>query len=107
MERAMPLHLNAFQIAALETYSNGEFSHLTSVPIAEFETSLARCGDTLLHFILHELSAAEGCHTLSDAILRLASAAEAIDAIIDTLHDARHKTSPQPSDGEKTRQRET
>jgi hypothetical protein len=103
----MTLHLNAFQIAALETYSNGVFSYLASVPIAEFETSLARCGDILLHFILHELSATEGCHTRSDAILRLASAAEAIDAIIDTLHDARHETSPQPSDGEKTRQRET
>ena len=103
----MILHLNAFQITALEIYSNGEFSYLTTIPIAEFETSLARCGDTLLLFILRELSATEGCHTRSDAILRLASAAEAIDAIIDTLHDARHETSPQPSDGEKTRQRET
>ena len=82
---------NAFQIAVLETYSNGEFSYLASVPIAEFETSLARCGDTLLHFILHELSPTEGCHTRSDAILRLASAAEAIDAITVTLHAARHE----------------
>ena len=103
----MTMPLNAFQITALETYSNGEFSYLTSVATAEFETVLARCGDTLLHFILRELSTTEGCHTRSDAILRLASAAEAIDAIIDTLHDARHDTSPQPSDGEKTRQRET
>ncbi len=102
----MTLHLNAFQTAVLETYSNGEFSYLASVPIAEFETSLARCGDTLLHFILHELSASDGCHTRSDAILRLASAAEEIDTIIGTLHSARHETS-QPSDGEKTRQRET
>jgi hypothetical protein len=61
----------------------------------------------LLQFILYKLSATEGCHTRSDAILRLAKAAEEIDAIIDTLHDARHDTSPQPSDGEKTRQRET
>jgi len=68
-------------------------------PNRRFETSLARCGDTLLHFILHELSTTKDCHTRSDAILRLASAAEAIDAIIDTLHDARHETSPQPSDG--------
>ena len=66
----MTFHLNAFQIAVLETYSNGEFSYLASVPIAEFETSLARCGDTLLHFILHELSTTKGCHTRSDAILR-------------------------------------
>ncbi len=103
----MTMPLNAFQIAPLETYSNGEFSYLASVPITEFETSLARCGDTLLHLILHELSPTEGCHTRSDAILRLASAAEAIDAIVDTLHAARHETSPQPSDGETTRQRET
>ena len=103
----MTSHLNAFQIAALETYSNGEFSYLASVPIGEFETSLARCGDTLLHFILHELSPTEGCHTRSDAILQLASAAEEIDTIVGTLHNARHETSPQPSDGEKTRQRET
>ena len=103
----MTMPLNAFQIAALETYSNGEFSYLTSVPIAEFETSLARCGDTLLLFILRELSATEGCHTRSDAILRLATAAEEIDTIIGTLHNARHETSPQPSDGETTRQGET
>ena len=42
----MTLHLNAFQTAALETYSNGEFSYLASVPFPEFETSPARCGDT-------------------------------------------------------------
>ncbi|MGO9232571.1 MAG: hypothetical protein ACLP4V_00180 [Methylocella sp.] len=89
----MTSHLNAFQIAALETYSNGEFFYLTSVPIGEFETSLARCGDTLLQFILHELSTTEGCHTRSDAILRLAGAAEEIDMIVATLHNARHETS--------------
>ena len=103
----MTMPLNAFQIAALETYSNGEFSYLTTIPIAEFETALARCGDTLLLFILRELSATEGCHKRSDAILRLATAAEEIDTIIGTLHNARHETSPQPSDGETTRQRET
>jgi hypothetical protein len=107
----MTFHLNTFQITALETYSNGEFSYLASVPSPDFETSLVRCGDILLQFILYKLSATEGCHTRSDAILRLAKAAEEIDAIIDTLHDARHDarhdTSPQPSDGEKTRQRET
>ncbi len=98
--------LNAFQIAALETYSNGEFSYLTTVPIGEFEISLARCGDTLLLFILRELSTTEGCHTRSDAILRLASAAEEIDTIVATLHNARDETSPPPNGGEKTTQRE-
>ena len=102
----MTMLLNAFQITALETYFNGEFSYLTSVPTAEFETVLARCGDTLLHFILRELSPTEGCHTRSDAILRLASAAEEIDTIVASLHNARHETSPQPSDGEKTTQGE-
>ena len=58
-------------------------------------------------FILRELSTTEGCHTRSDAILRLASAAEEIDTIVGTLHNARHETSPQPNDGEKTRQGET
>jgi hypothetical protein len=103
----MTLHLNAFQIAVLETYSNGEFSYLTSVPIGEFETSLARCGDTLLHFILRELSTTEGCRTRSDAILRLASAAEEIDTIVAALHNARHETSPPPTGGERTSQGET
>jgi len=35
-----------------------------------------------------ELSTTEGCHTRSDAILRLASAAEEIDTIVATLHNA-------------------
>ena len=103
----MTLHLNAFQITALEIYSNGEFSYLTSVPTAEFEISLARCGDTLLHFILCELSTTDGCHARSDAILRLASAAEEIDTIVATLHNAQHETSPPPNDGKKPRQGES
>jgi len=103
----MTMPLNAFQITALETYSNGEFSYLTSVPTAEFETVLARCGDTLLLFILRELSTTEGCHTRSDAILRLASAAEEIDTIVATLHNAQHETSPPPNDGKKSRQGES
>ncbi len=103
----MTTHLNAFQIAALEAYSDGEFSYFAAVPIAEFETSLARCGDTLLQFILHELSTTEGCHTRSDAILRLAGAAEEIDTIVAMLHNARHETSLQPNNGEKTSQGET
>ncbi len=103
----MILHLNAFQITALETYSNCEFSYLALVPIGEFETSLARCGDTLLHFILHELSPTEGCHTRSDAILRLADAAEEIDTIVATLHNAQHETSSPPNDGKKSRQGES
>jgi len=80
--------LNAFQMTALETYANGEFSYLASVPPQDFDTSLERCGDSLLTFILHELSPAEGCQTLSAAILRLASAAEEIDTVIDRLHAA-------------------
>ncbi len=103
----MTMPLNAFQITALEIYSNGEFSYLTSVPTAEFETSLARCGDTLLHFILCELSTTEGYHTRSDAILRLASAAEEIDTIVATLHNAQHETSSPPNDGKKSRQGES
>jgi hypothetical protein len=103
----MTMPLNAFQITALETYSNGEFSYLATIPIAEFETSLARCGDTLLLFILRELSATEGCHKRSDAILRLATAAEEIDTIVGTLHNARQETSPPPNDGERTSQGET
>jgi hypothetical protein len=103
----MILYLNAFQITALEIYSNGEFSYLASVPIGGFETSLARCGDTLLHFILCELSTTEGCHTRSDAILRLASAAEEIDTIVATLHNAQHETSSPPNDGKKSRQGES
>ena len=85
--------------------ANSPISHQFQSPNSKPRS--ARCGDTLLHFILHELSATEGCHTRSDAILRLADAAEEIDTIVGTLHNARHETSPQPSDGENTRQRET
>jgi hypothetical protein len=72
--------------------------------------SKPRSQDAAIHccfLILRELSAAEGCHTRSDAILRLATAAEEIDTIVATLHNARQETSPPPNDGERTSQGET
>ena len=85
--------------------ANSPISHQCQPPNSK--PSLARCGDTLLHFILRELSTTEGCHTRSDAILRLASAAEEIDTIVATLHNAQHETSPPPNDGKKSRQGES
>jgi hypothetical protein len=39
--------------------------------------------------------------------LRLASAAEEIDTIVATLHNAQHETSSPPNDGKKSRQGES
>lgn len=100
----MTPNLNAFQIAALETYSDGEFSYLKSVPPEEFEHSLATCGDILLPVILAQLSPTLGCRTRSDAILRLAEAAEEIDLIVSTLYEARAKIPTRP--GTESRQRQ-
>lgn len=83
----MSPHLTAFQITVLETYDHGDFAYLAKLPSQEFDEELARCGDTLLKFILIELSHKEDCLTISDAIRRLATASDDIATAIGKLYE--------------------
>jgi hypothetical protein len=88
------MQLNQFQKAVLATYGNGDFAHLaetTFVSHAEFNQALAKCGDTLLTFIVKELSTTEGCEDLEEALDRMATARrdivqveQALEALLDT-----------------------
>lgn len=58
---------NAFQIEALKQYERGEFEHLIENPPANVKD----IGDTLLSFILIELSDSEGCEDIGTAVRRM------------------------------------
>lgn len=77
-----PMILNAFQKAVLEDYSDGDYAYLAEDGAIEDVMAL---GDTLLSFMLIELSNKEGCSTIGDAEGRLHSAHAEIDVALAAL----------------------
>ncbi|MFP3637560.1 hypothetical protein [Paraburkholderia sp. SIMBA_054] len=64
--------LNPSQIAVLETYDRGEFNHLVRCATQEeFDAQLAQCGDSLLRFLMTDLSEQQGCTSSGDAISQI------------------------------------
>ncbi len=79
------LILNDYQKHVLRTYADGDFAYL-----ADQET-LARdfdFGDTLLNFLMVELSTEEDCDEADVAIQRLTTARDDIARLIDILEQA-------------------
>ena len=65
----MDAGLNQFQIAALRAYAGGDYAYLIDDP--EFDPRTLDLGDTLLTFILIELSDAEDCEDADTAWRRI------------------------------------
>jgi fumarylacetoacetate (FAA) hydrolase family protein len=80
--------LNAFQKAVLKDYSDGDYAYLIEDgAIADVQD----LGDTLLTFLMIELSTKEDCDTIEDAQSRMLSAHADIEAAIlalDKLQEA-------------------
>ena len=70
---------NAYQRAALNAYQDGEVRHFNSIKDAE------AWGDTLLLFILQDLSDTEDCETIADARSRMESAINDLEMVLDAL----------------------
>ena len=81
--------LNKAHIKLAETYGGGDYAHL--VKEAPFCTSgawkaaLARCGDTLFTFLMVELSNKEGTDSVMEAICRVTTARDQLDALVSEL----------------------
>ena len=60
--------MNKYQQLFCRTYADGEYSHLQEEP--RWREFLNDCGDGFLKFMLIELSTAEDCNSLSEAIRR-------------------------------------
>lgn len=70
---------NAYQRTALNAYQDGEARHINNLEDAE------AYGDTLLLFILLDLSTAEDCETIADARSRMESAINDLEMVLDAL----------------------
>lgn len=76
----MSLFMNRWQKAVCKTYGNGDYRHLTRNP--RWHDELDTLGDSLLAFILIELSDAEDCEDAETALNRLETARADIDGAI-------------------------
>jgi hypothetical protein len=72
--------LDALQLKALDKYDGGEFAHLKDeTEEGAITRSMNDCGDTLLTFVLKELSDAGG--NINEAIRMMYSAANQLQAL--------------------------
>ena len=74
--------VNEFQRAALEAYAFGDFNHIETYSYDE------GCGDSLLSFVLIELSSKERCDGWDTAIDRIETAVEDLKVVLNALQDA-------------------
>ena len=74
--------LNLFQKAILKEYADGDFATLAHDGVIEDVHDL---GDTLLSFMLIELSSSEDCKTVDEAAERLSIAARQIEVAVQAL----------------------
>ena len=82
---------------ALMHYDMGEFAYLTESASAQsLRANLRNCGDSLLRFIVSELSTQEGCENCDTAIHRLTTAAR---NQLSDLTDLQADTAPHTTTG--------
>jgi hypothetical protein len=80
------LLLTPWQRTALTTYALSEFAYLADATNARaLKESLRDCGDSLLRFIVSELSAREDCDSFDDAIRRITVARNQLSDLIEDL----------------------
>lgn len=74
--------INEFQRAALEAYADGDFNHIETYKYGEDH------GDSMLSFVLAELSNNEGCDGWDTAINRIELGLEDLKGVLLALQDA-------------------
>lgn len=80
--------LTPWQRAALITYDLGEFAYLAdAIDARALKESLRDCCDSLLRFIVSELSAREDCNGYDDALRRMTIARNQLNDLIDDLQE--------------------
>lgn len=86
--------LTPWQRATLMTYDLGDFAYLADATDASaLRESLRDCGDSLLRFIISELSANEDCEDFPTAIRRITTARNQLNDLIDDLQEASSESS--------------
>lgn len=85
--------LNTQQKIAVRAYGRAggspDFAHFADIEDnTQLATELLNCGDTLLKFIIIELSESEGCTSIDEAIGRMNTSAIDIQSVLDALIDS-------------------
>lgn len=81
--------LNNWQKTALSTYQRGNFGYLADFTSqGPFTAALGQCGDSLLRFIVSELSDGEDCASADEADRRIERAIDDMRAVLDALRAA-------------------
>ena len=84
-----PPAISAWQRAALASYDLGEFRYIAdATTAATLREGLRDCGDSLLRFIVSELSPQEDCESFDDAIRRMTVARNQLNDLIEDLQEA-------------------
>jgi len=81
------MRFNQCQTTALATYCNGDFEYLIHhTPQADLAREIKNCGDTLVAFMLAELSNDNDCSSAEEGARRLTDTAQ---ALLDVAHRLR------------------
>lgn len=81
------MRLNKWQKAVARTYGDGDYAYFAEAGEIS-DSELDQCGDTLFAFLMLELSDAEDCDTLEEAIRRVESARRQLDEALRVLEAA-------------------
>jgi hypothetical protein len=76
--------LNDWQKGVVRIYGGGDYAHFADEGAISYE-QLDQCGDTLFEFLMIELSDAEDCDSLEEAVRRLESARRQLDEALGAL----------------------
>ena len=84
-----PQHaLTPWQRRALQAYDLGEFRYLAEAKSAKsLHDGLRGCGDSLLRFIVAELSHREDCTSFQEAVRRMTTARNQLNELIEDLQE--------------------
>lgn len=92
--------INVWQEQVIRDYANGEFSTILDVAEkVDFDLAVNECGDTLLVFLVRELSSSEGVDCVDEAASRVDTAiTQLMEALrsVQSLGDVALPASPTP-----------
>lgn len=90
--------ITRWQRTALDCYQLGEFRYLAEVGTnSQLTQGLRDCGDSLLRFIVSELSERESCTSFEDAVRRITVARNQLSDVIEDLEEAAKSPPIHPS----------
>lgn len=82
----MKSHLNKAQTVCLQSYATGDFAHLLEIESKEsFDAAIDDCGDTLLRFLMIELSTSEDCDSTETAVRRIMTTISDLKVVSDAI----------------------